>query len=379
MNNPIYLDNNATTRPSPAALAAVADALAHTWANPSSPHPAGEAAKMLLGQARMALARLLGVKPPEVVFTSGATEGNHMALRGALARPGAPQRVVLSAIEHAGQQALADQLAREGVDVVRLPVDARGQVRLAGLEETLAAGAALLSIMAANNETGVLQPVAEAGAIARRAGVPFHVDATQQMGKLPVDPAALGADLLTLSAHKFHGPKGVGALVLRKGLDWPAFITGSQERRRRGGTENLPGIVGMAAAAAEVPAQVAAADAIAALRDRLEDGIRARFADVRVFGAGAPRLPNTSCLRIGTLEADAVLIRLGRAGICAAMGSACSSGGNEPSHVLLAMGVSRAEALCALRFSLSGHTTAAEIEQVLEALPAALAPLYTAA
>ncbi|MDD3327582.1 MAG: cysteine desulfurase family protein [Zoogloea sp.] len=369
----IYLDNNATTRPLPAVVAAVTDALSLNWANPSSTHPAGQAARQLLADARGVVGRLFGAQPAEVLFTSSATEANALALLAALAVPGAPRRLVVSAIEHAGLLQLA--AAREGVELVRLPVDARGVVVADALPAVLAGGAALVSVMAANNETGVIQPVAELARLAAAAGVPMHVDATQLAGRLPVDFAALGVRFMSASAHKLHGPKGVGVLLVKKGAPFAPALPGHQERGRRGGTENLPGIAGFAAAARHALAAPAGELAqIAALRDALERGL-ATVLPLRVFGAAAPRLPNTSCVAFGTLDAEVVLQRLARAGICASSGSACSAGGTEASHVLRAMGVDEASARAAVRFSLSADTTPAEIAKVIDTLQAALTPL----
>ena len=358
----IYLDNNATTRPLPAVVAAVAEALNGHWANPSSKHPAGQEARRLLTEARAEVARLLGAQPAEVVFTASATEANAMALHAALAVPDAPRRLVLSAIEHAGLQQVAKALAGEGVEV---------------LPAVLADGAAVVSVMAANNETGVIQPVAEVVRLARAAGVPVHVDATQMAGRLPVDCAALGARFVSVSAHKLHGPKGIGALVVKKGAPFAPLLPGQQERKRRGGTENFPGIAGFAAAARHALASLSGAEGlhIAALRDALEAGLAAALPDVRVFGAGVPRLPNTTCMAFGALDAEVVLQRLARAGICASSGSACSAGGTAASHVLLAMGVEEAAARGAVRVSLSADTTPGDIATVIQILQAALTPL----
>ncbi len=312
----IYLDNNATTRPLPEVVAAMHEALTQSWANPSSKHVAGEQARGKVTEARAAVARLLGAQPAELVFTASATEANAMALHAALAVPGAPRRVVLSAVEHSGLVHVAKVLAGQGVEILRLPVDAHGVVRCETLPALLEGGAALVSVMAANNETGVIQPVAEVLRLASAAGVPVHVDATQAAGRVPVDFAGLGARFLTASAHKLHGPKGVGVLVVKKGAPFESLLPGYQERKRRGGTENVPGIVGFGVAARHAEAAFAEASRIAALRDALEAGLGEALPGVRVFGAGAPRLPNTACMAFGLLDADVVLQRLARAGIC---------------------------------------------------------------
>lgn len=375
----IYLDHNATTPPAPEVLRAVQETAAVCWANASSQHLLGQTAKQRLGQARATVARFLGCKPAELVFTSGATEANHLAVHGALARSGR-RRLLVSAVEHAGLHRLARQLADVRVDW--MPVDAGGQLRLEAVQALLDAAprdeVALVSLMAANNETGVLMPVAEVAALAHARGALLHVDATQWVGKLDFDFRSCGADLVSLSAHKFHGPKGVGALIVRQGLNWPPVVPGSQERGRRGGTENLPAIAGFAAAAERLMAGEPApqrAARIARLRDRLQQGLVRSLPGTVVYGAGAPRLPNTLCLRFGPLSADRVLNRLDRLGVMASSGAACASAGSEPSHVLTTMGVPRDEALGAVRLSLGDATTDAEVDTVLRALAVELAPL----
>jgi cysteine desulfurase len=370
----IYLDHNATTRPLTEVIAAMNVCMADDWANPSSRHLAGQAARAQIAKAREAVAALIGARPVEIVFTSGATESNHHVLQGAVMRPGTRRRVVLSAVEHAGFLKHALRMREAGVEVVMLPVDSAGCVSPAALEDALREDAALVSVMAANNETGVLQPVAELAAVARARGVPFHVDATQLVGKLPFDMDALGVDLVSLSAHKLHGPKGIGALAVRKGLQWPNLLTGTQERGRRGGTENVPGIVGFGVAAAcarDVLVQESLRQRM--LRERLEAGLFACFGELlAVHGDGAARLPNTSCISVAGFSADKILDRLERRGIAAAAGAACSSGGSEPSHVLMAMGVSTSAALGAVRLSLGRETTEADIVATLIAFESLL-------
>jgi cysteine desulfurase len=377
--NTAYLDHNATTPPAPAVVQAMCEGMAANWANPSSQHPAGQAARRALAQARATVARFLGCQPAELVFTSGATEANHLAVQGALALPRRP-RLLFSAVEHAGLRKLV--LALPPARVGWLPVLRSGTLDLAAALPAIADDVGLVSVMAANNETGVCMPIAALAEAAHARGALLHVDATQWIGKQAFDFAAFGADLVSLSAHKFHGPKGIGALVVRRGLAWPAVLPGSQERGRRGGTENLPAILGFAAAAQRLLDGAAPGPRearIAALRDRLEAGLRARLPGTVVFGAAAPRLPNTSCLRFGALPAEVVLQRLERLGIAASSGAACASAGTEPSHVLTAMGVPRDEALGAIRFSLGETSTAAEVQHVLDTLPALLFPLLQAA
>ncbi|WP_119154742.1 cysteine desulfurase family protein [Caldimonas tepidiphila] len=378
----ICLDHNATTPPLPAVVQAVADCMSRCWANASSSHAPGQQARQRLAAARSSVARLLGCRPAEIVFTSGATEANHAALLGALGREPGRDRLVLGAVEHAGVMRLAQRLQDEGVRVDLIPVRGDGALDLEAARALMGADVALVSVLAANNETGVLMPLGELAALAHGCGAPLHTDATQWTGKLPFRFQDCGADLVSLSAHKLHGPKGVGALLVRQGLQWPALLAGSQERGRRGGTENLPGIAGFAAAAEALlagPPLAERAAATAALRDALERELLARLPGTRVYGAACPRLPNTSYLRFGTLPAELVLARLERVGLVAAAGSACSSGGSQPSHVLLAMGVPRDEALCAVRLSLGATATRAEVGRVVARLGDALGPLLAEA
>lgn len=375
----IYLDNNATTAPSVRVVGAMALGLSQTWANASSSHAMGQQAKQALGMARSQVAKLLGCQPAELVFTSGATEANHMALRGAVAWNKRP-RMVVSRAEHAGVLKLAKQLKQQhDVDIAWISLLPDGRLDMEQAQALITDDVSLVSVMAANNETGVLMPIREIAQLAHAQGALLHVDATQWVGKLPFDFAKSGADLVSVSAHKLHGPKGVGALIVRQGLQWPALFLGSQERGRRGGTENLPAIMGFGATAEHLPQTAQAwtqhTTAVAALRDQLEQGLMASLPGTVVFGGTVPRLPNTCYLRFGMVHADAVLHRLERLGVMASSGAACSASGQEPSPVLLAMGISREEALCAVRLSLSTHTTAAQIQTLLERLPLELAPL----
>lgn len=375
----IYLDHNATTPPAPAVLAAVVETLSGCWANSSSQHGPGQQARRVLAAARATVARVLGCKPAEVVFTSGATEANHLAVRGLLAAaPVGRRRVLFSRVEHAGHLKLARALAESGVLVDLLPVHADGTLDLAAGAALMGPDVALVSLMAANNETGVLMPVTEVAALAHAAGAALHVDATQFIGKLPFDFAGCGADAVSFSAHKLQGPKGCGALLLRQGTALQPQTLGSQERGRRGGTENLPAIAGLAAALdalGDAHAQAAEAQRQAALRDTLEQGLLRALPATHVWSRGVPRLPGTSYLRFGALPAELVLQRLERLGVAASSGAACSSGGSEPSHVLTAMGVPAEEALCAVRLSLGRGSTESEIRALLDSLPPLLAPL----
>lgn len=378
----IYLDHNATTAPAPAAIDAMLAVLTDVWANASSQHGAGQQAKRTLAAARATIAGALGCKAREVVFTSGATEANHLAVLGLGASATASavrRRLVFGATEHAAQLKLAHALAAQGRPVDFIAVRPDGVLDLDSAARVIGPDVALVSVMAANNETGVLMPIADVKALAQAAGALLHVDATQLVGKLPFDFAALGADAVSLSAHKLHGPKGIGALLVRDGVPLAAQFPGSQERHRRGGTENLPAIVGFAAALERLADALADAARIAALRDAFEAGLRAALPGVHVYGASAPRVPGTSCLRVGRLDADTVLQCCEQIGVCASSGSACSSGGSEPSHVLSAMGVPRDEALGAVRFSLGAATSARDIDYLLAALPPLLKPLLAEA
>ncbi len=378
---PVYLDHNATTPPAPEVLREMLDALERSWANPSSMHAPGQAARSVLADARRRVAAFLGCSGNELVFTSGATEANHMAVLGALrARAAAGRRRwLLSAVEHPGLLALAARLEAEGVPVTRLPVDAQGRLDLDAARAALAsdvADVALVSVMAANNETGVLMPIAELAEAAARAGAWLHVDATQLVGKHAFTFAGSGIDLLAASAHKLHGPKGAGTLVVRKGLTLPALISGRQERHRRGGTENLAGIAGFAAACdAAAPTLAEDIARMARQRARLESALLNALPGAHLYGRAAPRIANTSCLRFAELDADLVLNRLERAGVVASSGAACSAGGTQPSHVLLAMGESAACAKAGIRFSLGRGTTDSEIDIAIAAVLHALAPL----
>ncbi|NVO06533.1 MAG: aminotransferase class V-fold PLP-dependent enzyme, partial [Rhodoferax sp.] len=322
------------------------------------------------------VARVLGCKPVEVIFTSGATEANQLAVRGLLA--GAEptrKRVLFGSVEHSAHLRLARSLAASGVQVDYLPVLPNGTLDLAAAAALIGPDVALVTLMAANNETGVLMPTADIARMAQAVGALFHMDATQLIGKLPFDFAACGADAVSLSAHKFQGPKGVGALLLRQGAPLVPQTPGSQERKRRGGTENLPAIVGMARALELLGDVTVEAERVGALRDALESGLQQALPQTHIWCRDVPRLPGTSYLRFGQLSVDVVLQRLERLGVAASSGAACSSAGSEPSHVLTAMGVEADEALAAVRLSLSSRSTLAEVNTVLAQLPPLLATL----
>lgn len=361
MKNPVYMDHNATTAVRPEARDAVALALALTG-NPSSVHGSGRTARRLVEDARDAVAALVGAEPAWVVFTSGGTEANNLALRVLPKR--AP--ILCSAVEHASVLSVMD-------GIVEIPVDGDGVVDLGALEALLAGEdtPALVSVMLANNETGVLQPVADVAALAHEHGALIHCDAVQAAGKMAIDFRALGCDLMSLSAHKIGGPSGVGALVVTSGVegDWaliPMLRGGGQERGRRAGTENVPGIAGFGAAARAAREGLTDFARLGRWRERIENRLR-QHADSRVYGFGAPRLANTSCLTMPGVEAETQVIQLDLAGVAVSAGAACSSGKVEPSRVLAAMGVDANEAATAIRVSLGWNTTEDDADKFVEA------------
>jgi cysteine desulfurase len=369
----IYLDHNATTPLVPAALDRFTAVARDTWGNASSVHHFGQQAKAVLDEARASVAALIGAAPSEVVFTAGGTEGDNAAVRGAVEALEATGRrhLIVSAIEHEAVLQTAKSLAKRGFEVSMLPVGSTGVADPEALRGLMSARTALVSVMHANNEIGTLQPVAALADVARAGGALFHTDAVQTAGKIPVDVVALGVDLLSISAHKFGGPKGIGALWIRRGVRLAPFVTGGrQERNRRSGTENVPAIAGMGAAADEARAHAAAAaPRIAALRDRLEQGVLDAIAGTAVNGDPMARVPNTTNISFDRVESESLLIALDLEGIAVSSGSACSSGTLEPSHVLKAMGHPHQRTLNSLRFSLGSGTTEAEIDHVVQVLP----------
>ena len=374
----VYADNNATTPLAPEVLEAMKACLGDCYGNPSSKHRIGAAAKQAVMDARSKVAALLGASPAEIVFTGSATESNHLAILGALGRDPSRRHLVTTAVEHPSTRLLLDQLAAEGVTVSEIGVDADGMPDMDALEAAITPQTALVSMMWANNETGAILPVEAAAAIASRHGVAFHTDAVQAAGHIPIDLGHMPVDLLSLSGHKLHAAKGIAVLFVRKGFKLPPLLWGHQERGRRGGTENVAAIAGLGAAAELLRSFIAAgSNQVAALRDRLEQGILRQFPFACVNSGGAPRLANTSNIRFGEVDAEIILDRLDKAGICASSGSACTAGATEPSHVLLAMGQSRVAALAAVRFSLSRYSTAAEVDRILDVLPGIVQPLVT--
>ena len=392
----VYLDNNATTQPAPAVINAMREVNETLWANPSSVHRFGQVVRQRMELARQSVATLVGAKPRDLVFTSGGTEANNLAIAGLLSRE-AGGALVTTPVEHSAVREPAAAYEAAGGIVRRIAVDTQGLVSVESLREHLAEltrepRTVLVSVQWANNETGAIQPVEQVVRIveetresAKRAGVRsavlLHVDATQAVGKLPVDVAATRVDLLTLAAHKFHGPKGVGALYVRSGVRLrPVQRGGPQERDRRGGTENTAGVIGMGVAAdlaAEFVRDDGAVGTLRALRDRFERGVRDAVPNVVVNSGdpGTPRLWNTTNLAFPGLEAEAILLGLSERGVCASAGAACSSGSLEPSPVLLAMGIPEPVAHGSVRFSLGRFTTAAEIDEALATVPQVVARL----
>jgi cysteine desulfurase len=367
----LYLDNNATTRPAPEAVEAMLPYLNQWYGNPSSAHRFGQRARQGLETARGQVARLIGCAEAELNFTGGGTEAINTAIRGLLAARAPRRRIITSTVEHSATRELCQQLARERAEVVEIPVDLEGMLDWAAFEAALDDQTALVTMLWANNETGVLFPADRIAAACREKRVPFHCDATQAVGKIPVNAHELGFDVMSFAGHKFYGPKGTGGMYVRRGVRVPPLIIGGpQERGRRGGTENLPGVVGMGAAA-EVAAHRLESDRprIEKLRNRLEAGILERIEQARVNGSTAHRLPNTTNIGFARLEAEAILLLLSEQGVCASAGAACSSGSLEPSHVLRAMNVPEVHAHGAVRFSLGRYNTNQEVDRVLEILP----------
>ncbi len=363
----LYLDYNASTPLDERVLSAMTDCLAGMPGNPSSTHQFGRVVRAQLDRAREQVASLVGVHASQVIFTSGGTEANNLALHAVTAGY-APTSIAVSAVEHPSVLEPARALRASGWQLNEIDVDGQCRVLPEHLKEILKSDTRLVSVMAANNETGVIQPVAQLADLARTAGAVFHTDAIQAAGKLPLDFAASGAQLMSLSAHKLYGPKGVGALVVDKSLELvPLQLGGGQEYGLRAGTENIAAIVGFGVAAElAVDGLQSRAAKMAALRDRAQAGLQ-RYPQVTVFAATAERLPNTLQLAVAGLDGETLLMQLDKAGIAVSSGSACSSGKTEPSHVLMAMGVEAELARGAIRISLGRETTDADIDTLLAA------------
>lgn len=372
MGSEIYFDNNATTRVLPEVAAVMQPYLTELYGNPSSIHRFGAQVAQKIGEARAQVAGLIGAADPiEIIFTSCGTEGDNAAIRGMVeARPD-KRHIVTTQVEHPAVLGLCQHLEKRGYRVTWLSVKQDGMLDLEELRNALTDDTALVSIMHANNETGVIFPIDKIGAIVKARGIPFHVDAVQAAGKIPLKVKDSPVDLLTISGHKFHAPKGIGALYVRRGVAFPPFIIGGhQEKNRRAGTENVAGIVGVGKAAELAQENlVEQSKRIRVLRDQLEEELLRSCPDCRVNGQASERLPSTSNVSFRHLEGESILVLLDQFGICASTGSACTAGSSEPSHVLRAMGVAPDWLQGAVRFSLSRFNTAEEVRYVNEKVP----------
>jgi cysteine desulfurase len=370
----IYFDHNATTPVDPAVAETIARVMTDEYGNASSVHHFGQRAKAVLDEARSSVAALIGAEPSEIVFTSGGTESDNFALRGVAEalEPTGRRHLIASSIEHEAVLVTLRALARRGWRTTLLSVDASGILSPETLAEALTDDTAIVSVMHANNEIGTIQPIAELARLAHARGALFHTDAVQSIGKIPADVRALGVDLLSLSAHKFNGPKGAGALWIKRGARVTAILTGGKhERSRRAGTENVPAIAGLGVAARLAAKKVTTeSPRLAALRNRLEEAILAQVPGTAINGDREPRVPNTTNISFEAVEAESLLIALDLEGIAVSTGSACSSGTLEPSHVLRAMGLPSPRTQNSIRLSLGAGNTDAEVDFVVSKLPA---------
>jgi cysteine desulfurase len=373
--NRIYFDYNATNPIASEVLAAMMPYLTEQYGNASSIHAFGQSAREAVEQARTSVAALLNAKPADIMFTSGGTESiNHAILGAVSAAPGKSKHIITSAIEHVAGLDPCKALTKNGVEITILPVDREGLVKPDEVLRAIRTETVLITIMLANNETGTVEPIAEIGKIAREKGIIFHSDAVQGAGKVPIDVETLGVDLLSISAHKFSGPKGIGALYIRKGTHLsPLMYGGHSERDRRPGTEDVAAIAGMGHAASLARTIFAQeSERIRALRDRLEQGLLARVPNSWVKGGRAPRVPNTTNITFPFIEGEAMVIALDLKGIACSTGAACSSGAVEPSHVLMALGLAPEDARATLRLSLGRQNTKAEVDHALEIIPSVI-------
>ena len=370
----VYLDYNATTPVRAEALDATNRVLRDGYGNPSSTHFAGRRARAFLDEARESMAATLGARPSELIFTSGGTESNNLAIKGVAAKHG-HGHIVTSAVEHPAVLETCRALSADGFEITCLPVDTNGRVNPEAVREAIRPDTVLVTVMAVNNETGVIQPVEEIGRIARARGVCFHSDAVQAYGRLPIDLRRDTVDMLSISGHKFCGPKGAGVLFVRRGLRLePLTHGGGQERGHRSGTENLPGIAAMAEAARLACAErESEQQRLLRLRERLEAGILETITGAAINGAGADRVANTANVRFDGADGEAVLIALDELGIAASSASACAARRGAPSHVLAAMGLTRREGDDSVRFSMGRFTTEEDVEYALKVLPATIA------
>jgi cysteine desulfurase len=376
-----YFDNNATTRVAPEVVDAMIPFLREHWGNPSSTYSFGRQVGEHVDQARTRVAALINADPREIIFTSCGTESNNSAINSALVTQPEKRHVLTTAVEHLANLKFCALLLKMGYTVTFLPVGWDGALDLELLEKSIRPDTAIVSVMWANNETGVLFPIRDIAAICRRKGVLFHTDAVQTPGKLKIDVRELDVDFLSLSAHKLHAPKGIGLLYAKRRVKYqPYIVGGGQERGRRGGTENVANIVAFGRAAELAMANLNDEDTrVRALRDRLEDGILGSIPGSSRNGAKERRLPNTSNIAFEGVEAEGILMLLDQAGICASSGSACTTGSLDPSHVLTAMGCSAARARSSIRFSLGIYNTEAEVDYVLQHLPSIIEKLRASA
>jgi len=381
----IYLDNNATTQVAPEVLETILPYFHELYGNPSSAHSFGGQVAEKVTEAREQVAGLLGARPGEIVFTSGGTESDNAAVRSALAAYPEKRHIVTSQVEHPAIRSLCQHLAKEGYRVTEVPVSSQGELDMDVYAKSLTPDTAIVSLMWANNETGVIFPIEKAAEMAKDKGILFHTDAVQAVGKIPINLRNNAVDMLSLSGHKLHSPKGIGVLFARTGLKFkPYVIGGHQERNRRAGTENTPAIMGLGKACELAALRLEEKKTrVMPLRDKLEKGILEKVPHTRVNGGAVPRLPNTSNISFEFVEGESILLSLDAEGICASTGSACSSGSLEPSHVLLAMGLTPTTAQGSIRFSLSAYNTEEEIDFVLQKLPPiieklrSMSPLWT--
>ena len=371
MKDIVYLDNNATTMVAPEVVDTMLPFFSRRYGNPSSMHDFGGDVSDDIDRARDSVRRMLGADNDyEIVFTSGATESDNLAIMGTLDYYREKRHIITTRVEHPAVLNLCRQLERQGYRITYVPVDAHGNLDLHYLYESVDDDTAIVSVMYANNETGVIFPVEEIGTFLKERGVPFHVDGVQAVGKVPIDVNKINCDFFAISGHKFHAPKGTGALFVRRGTRMrPMLQGGHQERGRRPGTLNVPGIAGMGKAAELVMEHLDGDDHVAALRDKLEKGLLERFHNASLNGEPSRRVPNTTNIGFEFVEGEAILLYLNEKGIAASSGSACSSGSLEPSHVLRAMGVPFTSAHGSIRYSLSRYTTEKEIDYTLEVMP----------
>ena len=367
----VYMDNNATTKTSVEVMGAMLPYISRYYGNPSSSYAMGSDVSEKIGEARKHVADLIGAEPEEIIFTSGGTESDNTAIRSAITLQPEKKTIITSTVEHPAVRSLSRYLGKNGYRIIEIPVNKHGELDLEKYRNSLSEDTALVTLMWANNETGVLFPVEAAAAMARERGIMFHTDAVQAVGKIKISLKNNDIDMLSLSGHKIHGPKGIGVLYVRSGTPFfPLMMGGHQESGLRAGTENTPGIIGLGKAS-ELAAHGLKENSfrIRKLRNRLEKGISESVPGITVNGLNAPRLPNTSNISFGNIDGESVLLMLDEKGISVSTGSACSSGSSDPSHVLLAMGISPLNAKSSIRFSLGMDNSDEDVDLVLEHIP----------